>query len=516
MTLKTKKTVLIIMLSLIILIIGYFVAKNIILNKVENYVFNLPEHIQLQYQSIDIDLLRGDFKIEAPLLSIKGKTTKKINTQLALKTIIFEGVSYWSYWKNNTIDIENIEVKSPKITHFYNKEVSSKDLNTQISHQVKIPVNIERFFIENANVEVFDFNTETVLFKSEQLNLSTSNITFNKETSKAKIPFNFEGFKLTTNQTFYVLNDFENLTLDKIKIGENNSTFFNLKIKTKYDKQELSKHLKVERDYFDLIIEEIAINDYNLGFKNDSIFSFTTDNVVIKKPNFNIYRDKLVADDFLVKPMYSKQLRDLNFDLKVNKVLIENASIIYEEKMKLDKPAGQLKFTNLNAEVAHLGNAFIDLDSTTIDISSTFMGNTNLNVNWSFSVNNPTDQFMFKADIGLLKASQMNQFMTPNLNIRLEGELLKTYFTIDGNTNISTIDLKTKYKNFDVTVLKDNGNEKNKFLSGLINLFVSNNSNDQSDNFRKASVQNVERIKHKSVFNFIWISIRAGLKEAML
>ena len=116
----------------------------------------------------------------------------------------------------------------------------------------------------------------------------------------------------------------------------------------------------------------------------------------------------------------------------------------------------------------------------------------------------------------MLKANQMNQFMEPNLNIRLDGELLKTYFTIDGNTNVSNIDLKTKYENFDVIVLKENGKEKNKFLSGLINLFVSKDSNDQSDNFRKASVQNVVRIKHKSVFNFIWISIRAGLKEAML
>lgn len=516
MTLKTKKTLLIIILSLIMLITGYFVAKNIILNKVESYVSNLPEHIQLQYKSIDLDLLGGDFKIEAPLLTIKGKTTEKINTQLALKMLTVEGVSYWSYWKNNTIDIENIEVKSPKMTHLYNEEVSSKDFNTQINNQVKIPVNIERFFIENAHVEVFDINTETMLFKSEQLNLSTSNITFNEETAKAKFPFKFEDFKLSTNQTFYVLNDFENLTVNKIKIGENNSTFSSLKIKTKYDKQELSKHLKVERDYFDLIIEEIAINDYNLGFKNDSVFSFTTDNVVIKKPNFNIYRDKLVADDFSVKPMYSKQLRDLNFDLKVNKVLIENASITYEEKMKSDKLAGQLKFKNLNAEISYLGNAFADSVSTTIDISSTFMDNSNLNVNWSFDVNNPTDQFVFKADIGLLKASQMNQFMEPNLNIRLDGELLKTYFTIDGNTNTSNIDLKTKYQNFDVTVLKENGKEKNKFLSGLINLFVSKDSNDESDNFRKASVQNVERIKHKSVFNFIWISIRAGLKEAML
>ncbi len=516
MATKTKKTGLIVILSIIVLIVGYFIAKNSILNKIESYLSNLPEHIELQYKSIDLDLLNGDFKMQEALLTIKGKTTEKINTQLEFKTLSIEDFSYWNYWKNNTIDIENLKLITPKLTHFYNKKVSSKDFNTQIKNQVKFPVYIDSFSVENANVEIFDFNTEAVLFKSEQLNLSTSNIVFNANTSKAKVSFRFEEFKLSTNNIFYVLNDFENLAVNRIEVHKNNATFTDLIIKTKYEKQELSKHLKVERDYYNLNIEEIVVNDFATNFKNDSVFSFTTDNVVIKQPNFNIYRDKLVADDLSVKPMYSRQLRDLNFDLKVKNVQIKNAFITYEEKVKQDKSAGQIKFTNLNANISHLGNAFTDLGTTKIDVTSTFMDNSNLKVSWDFDVNNQLDQFVFKADIGVLNASQLNQFMEPNLNIRLDGQLQKTYFTINGNSDVSNIDLKTKYENFDVIVLKENGEEKNKFLSGLINLFVSNNSNDQSDNFRKATAKNIQRVKHKSVFNFIWINIRAGLKEAML
>ena len=276
MATKTKKTGLIVILSIIVLIVGYFITKTSILNKVENYLSNLPEHIELQYKSIDLDLLNGDFNIQEALLTIKGKTTEKINTQLEFKTLSIEDFSYWNYWKNNTIDVENINVKSPKITHFYNKQVSSEDFNTQIKSQVKSPIYIETFSVENANVEIFDFNTEAVLFKSEQLNLSTSNIVFNANTSNAKVPFRFEEFKLSTNNMFYVLNDFENLTVNKIEVHKNNVTFTDLNIKTKYEKQELSKHLKVERDYYDLNVEEIVVNDFATNFKNDSVFSFTT------------------------------------------------------------------------------------------------------------------------------------------------------------------------------------------------------------------------------------------------
>ena len=54
--------------------------------------------------------------------------------------------------------------------------------------------------------------------------------------------------------------------------------------------------------------------------------------------------------------------------------------------MKAEKQAGKLLFSNLNAKIANLGNAYADSVTTTIDISSTFMDNSSLNVNWSFNV----------------------------------------------------------------------------------------------------------------------------------
>ena len=47
----------------------------------------------------------------------------------------------------------------------------------------------------------------------------------------------------------------------------------------------------------------------------------------------------------------------------------------------------------------------------------------------------------------------MNQFMEPNLNVQLKGEITKAYFTINGNNLTSSIDLKLKYDDFDVIIL---------------------------------------------------------------
>ena len=108
----------------------------------------------------------------------------------------------------------------------------------------------------------------------------------------------------------------------------------------------------------------------------------------------------------------------------------------------------------------------------------------------------------------------MNLFTQPNLKVQLEGELLQTYFTMQGNPNQSRIDLKLKYDNFEVKVLDKEGTKINKFLSSVANLFIKKNSETTSDDFRE-SFSEVERDNTKSVFNFLWLNVKAGLLEAM-
>ena len=57
--------------------------------------------------------------------------------------------------------------------------------------------------------------------------------------------------------------------------------------------------------------------------------------------------------------------------------------------------------------------------------------------------------------------------------------------------------------------------EKNKLLSSIINVFVSESSKDKGDNFRNSDTKEVIRDKTKSVFNFVWKNTQAGLLSAM-
>src|SRR5690606_20505285 len=111
-----------------------------------------------------------------------------------------------------------------------------------------------------------------------------------------------------------------------------------------------------ERDHFNLTIDSILIKNHVFGIKNDSIFYFESKQVNFYQPIFKIYRDKLVEDDLSYKPLYSKSLRNLKFDLQLDQVILNNATIVYTEKVKEETNGGRLEFSDLNATISNLGN----------------------------------------------------------------------------------------------------------------------------------------------------------------
>ncbi|HNQ28473.1 MAG TPA: hypothetical protein PKL92_11235, partial [Aquaticitalea sp.] len=181
----------------------------------------------------------------------------------------------------------------------------------------------------------------------------------------------------------------------------------------------------------------------------------------------------------------------------------------------LENPPGTIRFSNLHADISNLGNTYQVGEKTNLEIEAVFMKSTPIKANWYFDVNSANDNFVFKAEVGKLLAQDMNTFSGPNLKVLFEGELIKTYFTIDGNAHRSNVELRTKYEDFKVDLLEKEGKRKNKLLSAMVNLVIKHNSDKTADGFREGFKKDIERDPTKSVFNFLWLNAKEGLLDAM-
>ncbi len=514
MSRKQKKIGIIIAIVLLVIVASTFALNLIIENKIATVIDDLPKSVKVEYQSIDVNVWTGNLELASPKVVVSGKTTNKTILDATLKTIEINNLGYWDYLFNDKISVETLIINRLVATYKHNPKVNNDDYEKGFLNQIKQIIAIEKIAITNAGVLITEYDTDSTLLSMPKFNFELNDVQINPKASKKDKKIRYGNFTLAAMNLKWTINEFDDLWVNSIQITNDNATFSDFKLKTKYDKAEYSEILKTERDHFDLHIDEVKFLDMNFGFNDDKTFYFKSGKVLLNSLKAEIYRDKLVADDETYKKLYGTLLRDLDFELGLNSVEIRNGKVSYLEKVNVDEKAGRLDFTAMNAIMTNVGNTYLN-ESTLIKVNSTFMENSSIEVNWNFKVADTTDQFVFKADLGLFEAVTMDQFTKPNLNVDLNGELQQTYFTISGNPSTSRIDMKMKYDDFEVLILKKDGKEKNKFLSTIVNLFISKDSDDEKKVFRYGQAEGVERDVTKSVFNYVWLNIRSGLLSVM-
>lgn len=507
---KNLKKLSYILLSIgVVLVISVVAANFILKNKVEDFIENkLPENMEGAYSSLSLSVLGGSVMLENPSFSVGNREDNIKYTFINAEKLQISGISYWNYLVKDEIHIGEFFLETPQISYYKHRK-SPSDSTSQKPLEIEKEIFLDVFNIKNADITIFDEGKDSTKLHTKNFSLKIKDIHADNKTLSQKIPIEFQNIEAKSDSIFLKASDYENLTIGSFSLENKTATINNLYFKTKYSKSELSQIIKVERDHYDLSIKSISLNEIDFGLTNNQIF-VKTEEVIIKNPSLSIFRDKLVADDLSIKPLYSKSLRELPFYLTVALGKIEDGFIDYEEKVKKENNGGSINFKNLNGTFSNVSNTYKDSKKTEIKIEALFMDKTPLSVNWSFDVQNLKDQFIFEGNLGALEADKMNSFTEPNLKVKLEGHVSRTYFTIDGNHDISKTDMKINYSNFKIEVLRKDGENKNKFLSAVVNIFISKDSENTKDHFREGSAE-ATRDKTKSIFNFLWISIKNAL-----
>lgn len=516
MTRPLKITLITLLTLLVLTIVGYFVANSMVTSKLEKFLkTELPENLSVDYESLEVSIWGGRVMLVQPKIVKIGTYTLENNAEVVLDTLLVDGFGLWSYLVNDKIHVENVQLRSPKMLYNHNSAIPKKEYKNSSPEQLKQKLQLDRFNIQNAEITVKDVETDSLLLYAEKLTANVLGITADNASIQNSIPFNYEDYNLSFHEFFSAAGQYENLTISSASITQEKVVIDHLKFYTKYSMAEFDKMLSIERDHFDVSILSLVLEDQKFGFEKDSLFYFKSPKVTFEDPELRIYRNKLIADDLTRKSLYSKMLRELKFNLTLSSVLLRNATIKYSEKVNSDMPAGELAFTKMNADIKNISNTYGESEKTILDIDAVFMEKTPLKVIWDFDVNDVNDVFGFKIDIGKLPAPDLNPFSQPNLKVKLEGELLQTYATISGDANTSRVTMRAKYDDFKVEILEKDGRNKNSVLSAIANLFIAKGSDKTSDGYREGSKEGIDRDHTKSIFNFLWISVKAGLASIL-
>ena len=510
---KRKRILLIIIgIVLIIILILSFYANSIVKNKIEALLKEkMPEHIELVYKDLSVKTLTGSVFVFEPNILIKIKDSTLTRTQLTMKKLVVGNISYWDYFMNDQIHIGKIEFKDLETIHYKNRTAKAKDTSSSSKKETKVPssIKIDKFNIENSSVIIYDGTKDSTLVSLKNTSILIKEIVLDESSMYNLIPFNYETLKLEADSVFYKAGNYENINLSHLLFEDHTLTLHGFQYKTKYSKSEYSRKLSIERDYYDVNVEDLIINELAVGkLENDSVF-FKTNLILVNNANAAFYRDKLIADDLKIKKLYSRAIRELPLQLTVDSISIKNSQVVYSERVHIKNPAGVLTIKDINAGITNISNTYSSPEKTVIIVDAIFMKDTPINVNWSFDVNDTSDQFRFEGHAGKLELADMNVFLTPLLNAEVRGEVKESIFVINGNYNQSKINLSQDYYDIDLIILNKK-KTRNKFLSTVANVFINDDSGDENSLYHNVTTQ-ATRNKTKSFFNYLAKNLKNGL-----
>lgn len=512
MDFRNKKNIRTLLFLFFFLTFGFLLLQLWAKNFVEDLLTQkMPSQYAVSYSNLDINVLFGNIVLHHPTFRIKNKDTLQNHTNLKLETLQLNGIGYWDLLFNKTLSITNIQLKNPKLNYYPYKYSSSKKPETETNKKKLKTIQVEEFNIINGSINVMKQNADTIKLSVSSYNLTILGGIVNLQSLGEK-PITYDSYQLEAQHIILENNAYEAFKIDQINTNNETWHLENLQIIPKYDEKQLSTHLSKERDHINLNIPKVVLEKPEFNF-SENRFGIMVASAKIIDPNLEIYRDKLLPDDLSIKPLYSKSLRNLNFDLEIKKVEIKNGYISYAELVEPDKKAGKIYFNKIDGNLNHVTN-LKNAKKTEITIRAKLMGEAPIELNWNFDVNNTTDAFEISGSINSLTSEILNPFFKPNLNVLTEGTLQQMYFTFYGNSIQSKGEMKMKYEDFKYKILREKGVEINKVLTYIKNIFIADGSKTDAGGYRYGDI-NAERDVTKSFFNYLWVNVKSGVVSTL-
>lgn len=507
-----KKFTYALLILVIILVVTRFGIQFWLQSKIPKLISEKTNY-QLDFQEMDVSLLKGSVHLHQVSLTPKSEreAQQKSTVNSTISSIEIDGIQIFKYLFEKKISVSSVKINSSDITYVKH---SIKQVSTAQKTSQPLDITIGKFSIENAKINyIHTASDSTQINKTlsiDSLYFSLENVVYNSATASQKIPISYQNPQLKIAHLIYQGDKVYKMEAQNIAFANQNFEANDFRMIPQITRQEFLNQLKMEKDLFTILTKKISISQIDWGFEGND-FYFTTPQVTLTEVNTNIFRSKVPPDNPAKRLLYSAQLRKIPFRMEVNKVVIQNSKLEYEEEIERGEP-GKLSFTNFNAAVLNVNSGYQKTTLPKVDISiiCTFMHASRFKVHWAFDPLDTSDAFTIQGNLYNYPLEHTTPFIRPRANVSAEGTAKQIAFNLYGDDNLAHGDFLMDYENLKITLYKKDSSKKTKLASFVANIILKNS------NTKQVEIKTVERQYDRSFFNFLWLCVEQGLQQTVI
>jgi hypothetical protein len=496
----------------------------------------------IKYESLDLDEITGFLSITNLRL---GYDSNKYNVMrnlhldpptlfnIEIPEITVEGVKTPKALIDKEIDGRKLTIRNPVIEIIYTgrgkdslRKVPAKEIYQQILGNLdqismdSVSVTGARIITRNqktkqAGIELNNASVDLIDVKVDSAaNADPTRLLFAKKQAIAFESLNW--FSDDGRYRFHAKNVISNSTGRDIQIAE----FVIDPIK---GEQEFVNSLPTQDDRFDFRFRDIMLKNVNYAELLEE--KIIADSLVVRTAVFKVYRDLNIPRDKRnrVGAYPHQALQKAPVEIDIRKLVVINSFIEYKERNNITRNSGKLQFYDVYTTISNFTNRKESIRENNVmklAAKASFLNKTNFNVNWNFILRDPDGRFAIKADMGPIKATDLNALTEPMGPARIEkGEIKGLSLDLTGSDHSMNGNLTLLYEDLRIAVLeKDKGArewDKKSLTSFIANIFVKNsNLNEEDDAARTVTVE-YQRDPNRSIFNLAWKTIFKGIMETV-
>jgi hypothetical protein len=417
--------------------------------------------------------------------------------------------------KNGRIRTDAIEIDLKKIATHQDKfdlQIPSLELKTgkidfhagepfqTIIH--KLNMADARFTFNNNRVQLSANGITTHLEKSFRLNTSTDSL--------KKLLTSLPHLMLITEKLMFE-NSEKKLFVSQIKVQSENKqiSFDSIRLVGTIPRDSFFVLAKVQKDFTQFSTGAGVLSGYEMidrGF--DTIWKI--DQFKLSELNMLFERDKrFPVDSINYRPLLTGMLKNMPLLFSLDKILLENARIRYNEIGEKKGKEGSIWFGNINATIRNIRNFDIQkTDSLQLTANGKLMDQGNIRLSFRESYADSLQGFFLLARMGKMQLNALSPLLLPLFNLQVNKGLVDSVsLKVKANDYLAYGNMELKYNDLRLSLLNDSG-KRQIFASWVINTFLKNKNDENGLIFR-------ERLRNKSIFNYWGKIALSGLMTNM-
>jgi hypothetical protein len=498
-----------------------FNYKNLVINEAlgnisaENIVM-IPDSLVYQSLVAQHQAPENLFYIKIPALQITGVKTPKalLNKEISAHMIKIENA-----------DIEVRIGKANKETKTDVKENISSEIYQQLLGHLK-SIKADSVVLENALLTLVEKESKTILCKAKGLSVRFSRIAIDSlnQNDSTQILFSKDMDIHCDQLDLPFKNRIYDLHVSGLDFNSQAGNFHTqqIRLKPRLSETAFAHSNHFAKDRIDLRLESLDItNIRRQGILHQQLLA---DSLNMTGLSIRIFRDKSYPHDSVDRTHDYPQeaIMLLPVPVYIKKIRIMDSYIEYKEKNDKSDSSGKVAFFHVQAgfdNVTNMPQYIRQNNQMLMHFNASFLNESPFNATIRMRLNDRKGVFIMDARLGEMNAPALNVILKPMALAELDkGKINSLRFHLDATNTHGKGKLILRYENLSIKLLKkddDKNKYKTKVLPTLAAGILLKDSNPVHGKTRVGEVYYTRDI-HRSIFNLMWKSLFAAIKEVAM